>query len=71
MPWTAYLQRYYLEMGGQFIRQKLKDKTTLKSNNLSYNMLVLFKENRNNKSAFKLKTQATDSLISLVVFLLF
>ena len=66
MPWTAYLQRYYLERGGQFVRQKLKDKTPIRSDNLSYNMLVFFKEICNEKSAFKLKTQATDSLISLV-----
>lgn len=44
MPWTAYLQRYYLERGGQFIREKLKDKTPLKSNNLSYNMLVFLRK---------------------------
>ena len=44
MPWTAYLQRYYLERGGQFVREKLKDKTPIRSNNLSHNMLVFFKE---------------------------
>ena len=44
MPWTAYLQRYYLERGGQFIREKLKDKTPLKSKNLSYNMLVFLRK---------------------------
>ena len=64
MPWTAYLQRYYLERGGQFVRQKLQDKTPIRSNNLSYNMLVFFKEICNGKSAFKLKPQAKDSLIS-------
>ena len=67
MPWTAYLQRYYLERGGKFVRQKLKDKTPIRSNNLSYNMLVFSKKICNDKSAFKLETQATDSLISLVV----
>ena len=63
MPWTAYLQRYYLERGGQFVRQKFNDNTPIRSNNLSYNMLVFFKEICDDKSALKLKTQATNSLI--------
>ena len=60
MPWTVYLQRYCLERGEQFIRQKLKDKTPIKSNNLSYNRLVFFKEICNDKSAFKLSATSSD-----------
>ena len=53
--------------GWTIYQTKIKDKTPIKSNNISYNMLVIFKEICYDESAFKLKPQATDWLIRLVV----